>query len=70
MNTIKSIQKSQIKLNEKILTNSHHQYQNNVIFNNAYEIQIITAIYLTFKIFRKIKLNFDINLRITGRNKK
>ena len=70
MSTIKTIEKSQTKFNEEVLTNSYQEYQNNSIFKDTSEIQIIAALYLVFKMFRKIKMNFDINLRISGRNKK
>lgn len=70
MSTIKPIEKSQIKFNEEILTNSHQEYQSSIIFKDISEIQIIAAFYLIFKMFRRIKMNFEINLRISGRNKK
>ncbi|MDH6254384.1 hypothetical protein M2347_004111 [Chryseobacterium sp. H1D6B] len=70
MSTIKTIEKSQTKFNEEILTNSHQEYRSNSIFKNTSEIQTIAAFYLIFKMFRRIKMNFDINLRISGRNKK
>jgi hypothetical protein len=70
MSTIKTIEKSETKFNEEILTNSYQEYQSNSIFKDISEIQIIAALYLVFKMFRKIKMNFDINLRISGRNKK
>jgi len=70
MSTIKTIEKNQTKFNEEVLTSSYQEYQNNRIFKDTSEIQIIAALYLVFKMFRKIKMNFDINLRISGRNKK
>ncbi|CAM3145005.1 hypothetical protein DRF59_12560 [Chryseobacterium flavum] len=70
MSTINPIEKSQTKFNEEVLTNSYQEYQTNGIFKDTSEIQIIAALYLVFKMFRKIKMNFDINLRISGRNKK
>lgn len=70
MNTIIPIEKSQTKFNEEILTNSHQEYQSNTILKDTSEIQIIAVFYLIFKMFRKIKMNFDINLRISRRNKK
>lgn len=70
MSTIKPTEKSQTKFNEEILTNSHQEYQSNTIFKDTSEIQIIAAFYLIFKMFRGIKMNFDIHLRISGRNKK
>lgn len=70
MNTIKTIEKSQTKFNEEILTPPYQEYQNNSIFKDTSEIQVIAALYLIFKMFRKIKMNFDINLKISGRNKK
>jgi hypothetical protein len=70
MNTIKPIEKSQTKFNEEILTSSHQEYQSNTIFKDTSEIQIIAAFYLIFKMFRKIKMNFDIKLRISGRSRK
>jgi len=70
MSTIKPVEKSQTKSYADILTHSNQEYQNNSIFKENFEIQIIGALYLIFKIFRKTKFNFDINLRISGRNKK
>ncbi|CEJ72097.1 hypothetical protein BN1195_04454 [Chryseobacterium oranimense G311] len=70
MSTIKSIEKSQTKFNKEILTISHQEYQSNSIFKDTSEIQIIAAFYLIFKMFRKIKVNFDINLKISGRKQK
>lgn len=70
MNTIKTIEKSQTKFNEEILTNSYQESQSNSIFKDTSEIQIIAVFYLIFKMFRRIKMNFDINLRIYGKNKK
>lgn len=70
MSTIKTIEKSQTKFNEEVLINSYQEYPTNGIFKNTSEIQIIAALYLVFKMFRKIKMNFDINLRISGRNRK
>ena len=69
MNTIKIIEKSQTKFNVEILTNSYQEYRSNSIFKDTSEIQIIAVFYLIFKMFRRIKMNFDINLRISGRNK-
>ena len=70
MSTIKPIQKSQTKSTEEISENHNQEYQSNTIFKNTSEMQIMVAFYLIFRIFRKIKLNFDINLRISGKNKK
>lgn len=70
MSTIKTIEKSQRKFNEEILTNSYQESQSNNIFKDNSEIQVIAAFYLIFKMFRRIKMNFDINLRIYGKNKK
>ena len=69
MSTIKLIEKKQTKFNEEILTNPHQEYRSYSIFKDTPEIQIIAAFYLIFKMFRRIKMNFDINLRISGRNK-
>ncbi|REC62555.1 hypothetical protein DRF65_10730 [Chryseobacterium pennae] len=69
MSTIKTIEKSQTKFNVKVLINSHQEYQSNTILKATSEIQIIAAFYLVFKMFRRIKMNFDINLRISGRKK-
>lgn len=69
MSIITSIETIQTKFNEEILTNSYQEYRNNSIFKDTFEIQIIAAFYLILKIFRRIKINFDINLRISGRNK-
>ncbi|AYZ12001.1 hypothetical protein EGY05_08725 [Chryseobacterium arthrosphaerae] len=69
MSTIKLIEKSQTKFNEEILTNSYQEYRSNIFFKDTSEIQIIVATYLIFKIFQRIKMNFDINLRISGRKK-
>ncbi|MGE8556699.1 MAG: hypothetical protein ACN6OB_22480 [Chryseobacterium jejuense] len=69
MSTIKTIETSQTKFNVEVLTNSHQEYQSNSTFNATSEIQIIAAFYLIFKMFRRIKMNFDVNLRISGRNK-
>jgi hypothetical protein len=70
MSTIKTIEKSQRKFNEEIITNSYQESQSNNIFKDNSEIQVIAAFYLIFKMFRRIKMNFDINLRIYGKNKK
>ena len=70
MSTIKPIEESKTKFTEEILKNSYQEYQNNSIFKDNSEIQIIAAFYLVFKVFRRIKMNFDINLRISGRHKK
>ncbi|QBA21481.1 hypothetical protein EU348_09845 [Chryseobacterium indologenes] len=70
MSTIKPVEESKTKFTEEILTIRYQEYQNNSIFKDTSEIQIIAALYLVFKMFRKIKMNFDINLRISGRNKK
>ncbi|MEJ5102769.1 hypothetical protein [Chryseobacterium sp. MYb328] len=70
MSTIKTIENSQTKFNVEILANSHQEYQSKSIFKTTSEIQIIAAFYLVFKMLRRIKMNFDINLRISGKNKK
>ncbi|WP_265131510.1 hypothetical protein [Chryseobacterium oranimense] len=69
MSTIKPIKKSQTKFNKEILTISHQEYQSNSIFKDTSEIQVIAAFYLILKMFRKIKVNFDVNFRISGRKK-
>jgi hypothetical protein len=70
MSTIKPIKKSQTNSNKAILINSNQENRSNAIFKETSEIQIILAFYLIFKMFRKIKVNFDINLRVSGKNKK
>lgn len=69
MSIITSIEKVQTKFNEEILTNSYQEYRSKSIFKDTFEIQIIAAFYLIFKMFRRIKINFDINLKISGKNK-
>ncbi|BEV02820.1 hypothetical protein [Chryseobacterium gambrini] len=68
MSTIKPVEKIQTKSYADILTHFNQEYQSNSIFKENFEIQIIAALYLIFKMFRKIKFNFDINLRISRRN--
>jgi len=70
MSTTKIIEKNQTKFNIGILTCSNQDYQSNNIFKDTSEMVIITVFYLIFRMFSKIKMNFDINLRISGRNKK
>lgn len=70
MSTIKPIEKSQTKFNKEILTNSYQEHQNNSIFTDNSEVQIIAAFFLILKMFRRIKMNFDINLKISGRKLK
>lgn len=70
MSTIKPIEESQTKFNEEILKSSHQEYQSNNIFKDSSEIQIIVAFYLIFKMLQKIKMNLNIHLRISGKNKK
>ncbi|MDQ0065143.1 hypothetical protein J2T03_001026 [Chryseobacterium lathyri] len=70
MSIITFTEKNQTKFNEEILTNSHQEHQSSSIFRDTSEIQIIVACYLIFKMFRKIKMNFEINFRISARNNK
>lgn len=70
MNITQLIKKSNTKTNKEVLINSNQQHISNTVFSEASEIQIIVVLYLIFKMFRKIKMSFDINLRISGRNKK
>lgn len=70
MNTTQSIKQNHTKPNKEILINSNQEYLSNLVFNETSEIQIILVFYLILKMFRKIKMSFDINLRISGKNKK
>lgn len=70
MNITQFIKKSNTKTNKEVLINSNQEHINNTVFSEASIIQIIVVLYLIFKMFRKIKMSFDINLRISGRNKK
>ncbi|MPS73327.1 MAG: hypothetical protein E2590_09290 [Chryseobacterium sp.] len=75
MSTIKPIEKSQTKTNKDILskenlTKLNQEYRNNTRVENSFGMEIIVFIYLIFRILRKFKINFDINLNISGKNKK
>lgn len=70
MSTIHSTEKSQTRYNKEILINLDQEYQRNTIFKDTSVIQIIAAFYLVFKMFRKIKMNLDVNLRISAENPK
>jgi len=48
----------------------NQEYQNNTEVGNFFVMIIIAFICLIINKFRKIKINFDINLKISGRNKK
>lgn len=70
MSTIKTIQKNQPTATKEILTIENKEFQNSTRAENFFGMEIIMFIYLIFRIFRKFKINFDINLNISGKNKK
>jgi hypothetical protein len=70
MSTIKTIQKNQIISTKEILTFDNKEYQNSTRAEKSFGMEIIMFIYLIFRIFRKFKINFDINLNISGKSKK
>lgn len=70
MSKITSIEKKQTKFNNEILINFHQEYLSDSIFKDTSETQIIVVFYLIFKTFRRIKMKFEINFRISAKNNK